>query len=88
MSLTRSLSLVLPALVDRMGDAKDQVRENSQALILRCMEQAASPMVRNTHLTEMNIKKLTISKTWSHLLQVTKYLLKQKSFRGHTGPDI
>ncbi|XP_078810746.1 CLIP-associating protein 2 isoform X4 [Oryzias latipes] len=35
---------VLPALVDRLGDGKDQVRENSQALILRCMEQTASPM--------------------------------------------
>uniref|UniRef100_UPI003AABB971 CLIP-associating protein 2 isoform X2 n=1 Tax=Centroberyx gerrardi TaxID=166262 RepID=UPI003AABB971 len=38
------LGTVLPALVDRMGDGKDQVRENSQALILRCMEQSASPM--------------------------------------------
>ncbi|XP_049889776.1 CLIP-associating protein 2 isoform X13 [Epinephelus moara] len=38
------LGTVLPALVDRLGDGKDQVRENSQALILRCMEQAASPM--------------------------------------------
>lgn len=37
------LGTVLPALVDRLGDAKDQVRENSQALILRCMEQTASP---------------------------------------------
>ncbi|XP_055368633.1 CLIP-associating protein 2 isoform X9 [Betta splendens] len=37
------LGTVLPALVDRLGDGKDQVRENSQALILRCMEQAASP---------------------------------------------
>uniref|UniRef100_A0A669D048 Cytoplasmic linker associated protein 2 n=1 Tax=Oreochromis niloticus TaxID=8128 RepID=A0A669D048_ORENI len=37
-------STVLPALVDRLGDGKDQVRENSQALILRCMEQTASPM--------------------------------------------
>uniref|UniRef100_A0A8D3AES6 Cytoplasmic linker associated protein 2 n=1 Tax=Scophthalmus maximus TaxID=52904 RepID=A0A8D3AES6_SCOMX len=35
---------ILPALVDRLGDGKDQVRENSQALILRCMEQTASPM--------------------------------------------
>ncbi|XP_043994563.1 CLIP-associating protein 2 isoform X37 [Gambusia affinis] len=35
---------VLPALVDRLGDGKDQVRENSQALILRLMEQTASPM--------------------------------------------
>ncbi|XP_058475573.1 CLIP-associating protein 2 isoform X15 [Solea solea] len=39
-----NLATVLPALVDRMGDGKDQVRENSQALILRCMEQTASPM--------------------------------------------
>ncbi|XP_034561341.1 CLIP-associating protein 2 isoform X27 [Notolabrus celidotus] len=38
------LGTVVPALVDRMGDGKDQVRENSQALILRCMEQTASPM--------------------------------------------
>lgn len=42
------LSAVLPALVDRLGDGKDQVRENSQALILRCMEQTAAPMVRWT----------------------------------------
>ncbi|XP_035849268.1 CLIP-associating protein 2 isoform X38 [Sander lucioperca] len=38
------LATVLPALVDRLGDGKDQVRENSQAVILRCMEQTASPM--------------------------------------------
>ncbi|XP_029701194.1 CLIP-associating protein 2 isoform X33 [Takifugu rubripes] len=38
------LGTVLPALVDRLGDGKDQVRENSQALLLRCMEQTASPM--------------------------------------------
>uniref|UniRef100_A0A668AQI5 Cytoplasmic linker associated protein 2 n=1 Tax=Myripristis murdjan TaxID=586833 RepID=A0A668AQI5_9TELE len=38
------LGTVLPALVDRLGDGKDQVRDNSQALILRCMEQTASPM--------------------------------------------
>ncbi|XP_060915413.1 CLIP-associating protein 2 isoform X3 [Labrus mixtus] len=37
------LGTVVPALVDRLGDGKDQVRENSQALILRCMEQTASP---------------------------------------------
>ncbi|XP_026205317.1 CLIP-associating protein 2 isoform X1 [Anabas testudineus] len=37
------LGTVLPALVDRLGDGKDQVRENSQALILRCME-TTSPM--------------------------------------------
>uniref|UniRef100_A0A8C5FNE7 Cytoplasmic linker associated protein 2 n=1 Tax=Gadus morhua TaxID=8049 RepID=A0A8C5FNE7_GADMO len=38
------LGTVVPALVDRLGDSKDQVRENSQTLILRCMEQTASPM--------------------------------------------
>ncbi|XP_022602791.1 CLIP-associating protein 2 isoform X15 [Seriola dumerili] len=38
------LGTVLPALVDRLGDGKDQVRENSQGLILRCMEQTTSPM--------------------------------------------
>uniref|UniRef100_A0A674DSJ8 Cytoplasmic linker associated protein 2 n=1 Tax=Salmo trutta TaxID=8032 RepID=A0A674DSJ8_SALTR len=35
---------VVPALVDRLGDSKDQVREQSQNLILRCMEVTASPM--------------------------------------------
>nr|XP_019946211.1 PREDICTED: CLIP-associating protein 2 isoform X28 [Paralichthys olivaceus] len=38
------LATILPSLVDRLGDGKDQVRDNSQALILRCMEQTASPM--------------------------------------------
>ncbi|XP_034455441.1 CLIP-associating protein 2 isoform X38 [Hippoglossus hippoglossus] len=38
------LSTVLPSLVDRLGDGKDQVRDNSQALILRCVEQTAAPM--------------------------------------------
>ncbi|XP_068189316.1 CLIP-associating protein 2 isoform X4 [Antennarius striatus] len=38
------LGTVLPALVDRLGDSKDQVRENSQVVILRCMERTASPM--------------------------------------------
>ncbi|XP_072532291.1 CLIP-associating protein 2 isoform X8 [Salminus brasiliensis] len=35
---------VVPALVDRLGDGKDQVRDQAQALILRLMEQAATPM--------------------------------------------
>ncbi|XP_073677474.1 CLIP-associating protein 2 isoform X13 [Garra rufa] len=38
------LGTVVPALVDRLGDAKDQVREQAQALILKLMEQAATPM--------------------------------------------
>ncbi|XP_041933049.1 CLIP-associating protein 2 isoform X5 [Alosa sapidissima] len=35
---------VVPALVDRLGDSKDQVREQAQALILKLMEQCATPM--------------------------------------------
>ncbi|XP_038248076.1 CLIP-associating protein 2 isoform X1 [Dermochelys coriacea] len=35
---------VLLALIDRMGDAKDQVREQAQTLILKLMDQAAPPM--------------------------------------------
>ncbi|XP_028904707.1 CLIP-associating protein 2 isoform X30 [Ornithorhynchus anatinus] len=38
------IATVLLALIDRMGDAKDQVREQSQNLILKLMDQAASPM--------------------------------------------
>ncbi|XP_077393793.1 CLIP-associating protein 1a [Festucalex cinctus] len=33
----------LPSLIDRLGDAKDQVREQDQALLLKIMELAASP---------------------------------------------
>ncbi|XP_037391227.1 CLIP-associating protein 2 isoform X15 [Pygocentrus nattereri] len=35
---------VVPALVDRLGDGKDQVRDQAQALILKLMEQTATPM--------------------------------------------
>ncbi|XP_069716028.1 CLIP-associating protein 2 isoform X27 [Phaenicophaeus curvirostris] len=35
---------VLPPLIDRMGDAKDQVREQAQNLILKLMYEAAPPM--------------------------------------------
>nr|XP_046182141.1 CLIP-associating protein 2 isoform X18 [Oncorhynchus gorbuscha] len=38
------LGTVVPALVDRLGDSKDQVREQSQTVILRCMEVTATPM--------------------------------------------
>ncbi|XP_055362412.1 CLIP-associating protein 1-B-like isoform X18 [Betta splendens] len=34
---------VLPSLIDRMGDARDQVREQDQALLLKIMDQAANP---------------------------------------------
>nr|XP_060637692.1 CLIP-associating protein 2 isoform X17 [Anolis sagrei ordinatus] len=38
------LSTVVIVLVDRMGDAKDQVREQAQNLALKLMDQAAQPM--------------------------------------------
>ncbi|XP_067372716.1 CLIP-associating protein 1a isoform X25 [Channa argus] len=34
---------VLPSLIDRLGDAKDQVREQDQTVLLKIMEQAATP---------------------------------------------
>ncbi|XP_041806687.1 CLIP-associating protein 1a isoform X9 [Chelmon rostratus] len=34
---------VLPSLIDRLGDAKDQVRDQDQILLLKIMEQAATP---------------------------------------------
>ncbi|XP_010878065.2 CLIP-associating protein 1a isoform X12 [Esox lucius] len=34
---------VLPSLIDRLGDSKDQVRDQDQILLLKIMEQAASP---------------------------------------------
>ncbi|KAM4842560.1 CLIP-associating protein 2 isoform 24-T24 [Thomomys bottae] len=36
--------LVIIALVDRMGDAKDKVRDEAQTLILKLMDEVASPM--------------------------------------------
>ncbi|KAM9494158.1 CLIP-associating protein 2 isoform 33-T33 [Clarias gariepinus] len=38
------IGTVLPALVDRLGDGKDQVRDQAQALILKLMDEAATPM--------------------------------------------
>ncbi|XP_030265939.1 CLIP-associating protein 1-B-like isoform X12 [Sparus aurata] len=34
---------VLPSLIDRLGDSKDQVRDQDQALLLKIMDQAANP---------------------------------------------
>lgn len=36
---------MLPSLIDRLGDAKDSVREQDQTLLLKIMDQAASPQV-------------------------------------------
>lgn len=40
-----SVFLVIVALIDRMGDAKDKVRDEAQTLILKLMDQVAPPMV-------------------------------------------
>ncbi|XP_053094183.1 CLIP-associating protein 1-like isoform X29 [Pangasianodon hypophthalmus] len=37
------IGTVLPSLTDRLGDAKDQVRDQAQALLLKIMDQAANP---------------------------------------------
>ncbi|XP_078396244.1 CLIP-associating protein 2 isoform X12 [Cetorhinus maximus] len=37
------LGTVVPALVDRLGDTKDQVREQAQNVLVRIMDQAVSP---------------------------------------------
>ncbi|XP_071475834.1 CLIP-associating protein 2 isoform X6 [Marmota flaviventris] len=38
------VAMVIVALIDRMGDAKDKVRDEAQALILKLMDQVAPPM--------------------------------------------
>ncbi|XP_055140204.1 CLIP-associating protein 2 isoform X11 [Symphalangus syndactylus] len=38
------VAMVIVALIDRMGDAKDKVRDESQTLILKLMDQVAPPM--------------------------------------------
>ncbi|XP_029314345.1 CLIP-associating protein 1a isoform X24 [Cottoperca gobio] len=37
------VATVLPSLIDRLGDSKDQVRDQDQTVLLKIMEQAASP---------------------------------------------
>uniref|UniRef100_A0A8B9CKB3 Cytoplasmic linker associated protein 1 n=1 Tax=Anser brachyrhynchus TaxID=132585 RepID=A0A8B9CKB3_9AVES len=37
--------IVLPSLLDRLGDSKDSVREQDQTLLLKIMDQAANPML-------------------------------------------
>ncbi|XP_076985986.1 CLIP-associating protein 2 isoform X6 [Tamandua tetradactyla] len=38
------VAMVIVALIDRMGDAKDKVREEAQTLLLKLMDQVATPM--------------------------------------------
>ncbi|XP_046694831.1 CLIP-associating protein 1a isoform X24 [Silurus meridionalis] len=37
------IGTVLPSLIDRLGDAKDQVRDQDQTLLLKIIDQAANP---------------------------------------------
>ncbi|KAM4697615.1 CLIP-associating protein 1 isoform 2-T2 [Rhinophrynus dorsalis] len=37
------IGTVLPSLIDRLGDAKDSVREQDQTLLIKVMEQASNP---------------------------------------------
>nr|XP_019840100.1 PREDICTED: CLIP-associating protein 2 isoform X10 [Bos indicus] len=39
-----TISTVSPSILDRMGDAKDKVRDEAQTLILKLMDQVAPPM--------------------------------------------
>lgn len=55
LSVTLFLSSVLPSLIDRLGDAKDQVRDQDQALLLKIMDQAANPQVLDSMLVHSNV---------------------------------
>uniref|UniRef100_A0A8C2IFY0 Cytoplasmic linker associated protein 1a n=1 Tax=Cyprinus carpio TaxID=7962 RepID=A0A8C2IFY0_CYPCA len=57
---------VLPSLIDRLGDAKDQVRDQDQTLLLKIMEQSASPQVVFLTL-RYGAQGLTLSKIVPHI---------------------
>uniref|UniRef100_A0A672MXS6 CLIP-associating protein 1-like n=1 Tax=Sinocyclocheilus grahami TaxID=75366 RepID=A0A672MXS6_SINGR len=63
---------VLPSLIDRLGDAKDQVRDQDQTLLLKIMEQSATPQVvfdvqSILKLTLYGAQGLTLSKIVPHI---------------------
>uniref|UniRef100_A0A673JEZ2 CLIP-associating protein 1-like n=1 Tax=Sinocyclocheilus rhinocerous TaxID=307959 RepID=A0A673JEZ2_9TELE len=63
---------VLPSLIDRLGDAKDQVRDQDQTLLLKVMEQSATPQVvfdiqSILKLTLYGAQGLTLSKIVPHI---------------------
>ena len=57
-------SAVLPSLMDRLGDAKDQVRDQDQTLLIKIMDQAAIPQVRVC--THLHTHTLTHTHTHTH----------------------
>uniref|UniRef100_A0A8C3D160 Cytoplasmic linker associated protein 1 n=1 Tax=Cairina moschata TaxID=8855 RepID=A0A8C3D160_CAIMO len=54
--------IVLPSLLDRLGDSKDSVREQDQTLLLKIMDQAANPQVRLTSLCSVQVSNWLLSK--------------------------
>ncbi|XP_072303604.1 CLIP-associating protein 2 [Eucyclogobius newberryi] len=95
------LGTVLPALVDRLGDGKDQVRESSQELILHTMEQSASPMYvweklilgfkhKNFRSREGTCLCLsaTITTYGSHTLSLSKLVPHLCSLTGDQNPQV
>lgn len=79
LSLARTRTVV-PALVDRLGDGKDQVRDQAQTLILKLMEEAATPMVSYSSCA------LTIFTTNRHLKE--KKLLMYSSVCAFTSLSV
>ncbi|KAJ6661995.1 hypothetical protein lerEdw1_012842, partial [Lerista edwardsae] len=62
------LGNVLPTLMDRMGDAKDQVREQAQNLVLKLMDQTALPMGQGgPYSSRYGAQSLVLSKLVPHL---------------------
>ncbi|KAH0519523.1 CLIP-associating protein 2 [Microtus ochrogaster] len=45
------VAMVTTALIDRMGDTKDRVRDEAQNLTLKLMDEVAPPMVRNAAIS-------------------------------------
>lgn len=69
---------MLPSLIDRLGDAKDQVRDQDQSLLLKIMEQAASPQVSRSHMLEIRQRKhpvccVLLQYLWDRMLGCFKH---------------
>lgn len=67
---------VLPSLIDRLGDAKDQVRDQDQALLLKIMDQAANPQVTTSTCIHSSLSALC-----AILVQVLPEEIKERKFQ-------
>uniref|UniRef100_A0A667ILH9 Cytoplasmic linker associated protein 1 n=1 Tax=Lynx canadensis TaxID=61383 RepID=A0A667ILH9_LYNCA len=68
----RAALVVLPSLIDRLGDAKDSVREQDQTLLLKIMDQACffplfSPALKHSFCFSSGAHTLTLSKIVPHI---------------------